>query len=49
MSSLTLFSLYIILIFLFIGISRSTPIDGEYLGSFKYTNLTMEVIENIEL
>jgi len=49
MSSLTLFSLYIILIFLFIGISRSTPIDGEYLGSFKHTNLTMEVIENIEL
>jgi len=47
MKSLTLFSIYIILILFFIRV-RSTPVEGEYFGSFKYTNLTIEEIENLK-
>jgi len=48
MKSIYIFNLYIILILSCIATVKSTPLEGEYLGTFKYTNYTMKDIENLK-
>ncbi|ORY09788.1 hypothetical protein LY90DRAFT_708954 [Neocallimastix californiae] len=40
---------YITLVLSYVATVNLTPLDGEYAGSFKYTNYTMKDIENIEV
>jgi len=44
-----LFGIYFILILSFIGWVKSTPIGGEYLGSYKYTNYTLKDIQTFDV
>lgn len=40
---------YITLVLSYVATVNLTPLDGEYAGSFKYTNYTMKDIEKIEV
>ena len=41
--------LYITLIISYIAMIKSTPLEGEFVGYFKYNNYTMKDIEKIEV
>jgi len=41
--------LYITLVLSYIAMVKLTPFEGEYVGSFKYTNYTMNDIKDIEV
>jgi hypothetical protein len=46
MNSISLFLLYVTL---FVSFIKSTPLEGEYVGSYKYTNFTIEEIKDMEI
>jgi len=46
MNSISLFLLYVTL---FVSFIKSTPLEGEYVGSYKYTNFTIEEIKDMEM
>jgi len=41
--------IYFTLYFFLLSVVKSIPLEGEYVGFYKYTNFTLEDIENMEL
>jgi len=48
MKNINIFNLYVIFFISYVALIKSTPLEGEYLGTFKYTNYTMKDIEGFD-